>query len=424
MKTLPVFLSVLALTIGAILSPAQVIQTTANVGAPNIFTAVNTFNAGLVSSGITLSGLSGTTCIEQVNGALTSTGSSCAGGGGTVTTTGSPASTQVAIMSGTTSITSYPGLVYLNNSPINALLDLGTNALSGEFCIASVTAGGQTCLAFDTALRPNAIIVPVVNTSINQTVAVSASSPIVLNTSTGNLTCPTCQTSSSSGLPQPETAKYVLWTVGPSGVIVVGDGSSTFTTTGSPTNTRNAPTSTSGASFTSSQTGAFGAQGPVYVLSSPATWIYQGRTINFDSTGLVSSSGSAASAIVFVGISDDINNTGGALPSTYNSIGFQATKTVSGTWGDWQLLCSNLSTNGLTDTGVAVVEGTRYKLAFTFNGSTTVTATVNGANATTCTTNLPAGPMGLFWGFYKGATGGSTTAASTFEYMYADTATP
>ena len=421
-RQLFLLLSIL-LIVGLIVSSAQVIQTTANLGATNIFTAVNTFNAGLVSSGITLTGLSGTTCIEQVNGALTSTGSSCAGGGGTVTTTGSPASTQVAIMSGTTSITSYPGFVYLNNSPFNALLDLGTTALSGEFCIASVTADGQTCLAFDTALRPNAIIVPVVNTSINQTVAVSASSPIVLNTSTGNLTCPTCQTSSSSGLPQPETAKSVIWTVG-SGVIVTGDGPSTFTTTGSPTNTRNAPTSTSGASFTSSQTGAFGAQGPVYVLSSPATWIYQGRTINFDSTGLVSSSGSAASAIVFVGISDDVNNTGGALPSTYNSIGFQATKTISGTWGDWQLLCSNLSTNGLTDTGVAVVEGTRYKLAFTFNGSTTVTATVNGANATTCTTNLPAGPMGLFWGFYKGATGGSTTAASTFEYMYADTATP
>lgn len=79
------------------------------------------YNASPTLSALTLSGITGSTQCLHVNtsGSVSGTGADCgAGGGGTVTTTGAPASGQLAKFSGATSIT---------NATVSAFLD-------SEFC--------------------------------------------------------------------------------------------------------------------------------------------------------------------------------------------------------------------------------------------------------------------------------------------------
>jgi hypothetical protein len=144
-RQLFLLLSIL-LIVGLIVSSAQVIQTTANLGATNIFTAVNTFNAGLVSSGITLSGLSGTTCIEQVNGVFTSTGSTCGSGTGNVTGPNSSTPNDIAAFNNTSgTLLLDTGILYTSVVTLT-----GTQTLSNKTFIAPVL-GAATATSLGTA---------------------------------------------------------------------------------------------------------------------------------------------------------------------------------------------------------------------------------------------------------------------------------
>jgi hypothetical protein len=160
MKKLLVFLLSLTVFTAIAVSPlySQVVQTTANLGATNIFTALNTFNAGLASSGITLTGLSGTTCIEQINGVLTSTGLSC--GGGNVTGPNSSTPNDIAAFNNTSgTLLLDTGILYTSVVTLT-----GTQTVSNKTFIApilgvatatSLATSGLTLTSFSTGCLTN-----------------------------------------------------------------------------------------------------------------------------------------------------------------------------------------------------------------------------------------------------------------------------
>lgn len=79
--------------------------TCASTTSANIFTAMNTFSAGLTTNTLTVSGLTPGNCVQAGTGGLLTTASGpCGVSSGFLTATGSPAANELTCFSGTTSI--------------------------------------------------------------------------------------------------------------------------------------------------------------------------------------------------------------------------------------------------------------------------------------------------------------------------------
>ena len=188
----------------------------------NVFTNTNQFTLGITAGPITFANIgtisTSTTLIyisDATFGSSPCTGGGtgalairrngiwdCSGGGNTNAVTGTGANTQVAFWTGSSVITGDTAFGVTHTSPGTGadffFLSLGSTAsspngstgaisfsiLGNVFPAVTIAPAGTTCPV------SNCVGIP----EVNGTFAVSASSPLVLNPATGNLTCPTCVT--------------------------------------------------------------------------------------------------------------------------------------------------------------------------------------------------------------------------------------
>ena len=110
-----------------------------------------TFSA---SNAITLSAMTGTSCLEEVSGVVTATGSACGSGGSgpTIEVNGTPTTNQ-ALLNLQTSTTNAIGLVITPSNPSGGIVD---NEITTVACSLSGAGSGIACIGGTQAVLPSA----------------------------------------------------------------------------------------------------------------------------------------------------------------------------------------------------------------------------------------------------------------------------
>lgn len=182
------------------------------------------------TAGTFADGASAPLVLSATTGNLTCPTCATSSGGGAITGA-APVAVSAA---GVVSITGLAGGVLAGSSPaFTATPILGVaGSLQGSLSIANLTSGTAV---ITNATNGGNVTLQTPNTG--GTIADGASSPIVLSAATGNLTCPTCATSSGGGAitgtsPVVVSAAGVVSVQGTSGAVLVGQGGtgSVFTT--------------------------------------------------------------------------------------------------------------------------------------------------------------------------------------------------
>jgi hypothetical protein len=256
----------------------------------------------------------GPSCVTETGGVLSATGAACGSGSGTVTTTGSPASGELAAFSGATSIT-------LGNLS-------GDCATSGTLALTCAKTNGS---AFGTAATVNTgtsgATIPLLNgaNTWSGAQAITKGDLELLGSSTGYTTLNSGQSgSSNNNLALPTTASDTLaalataqtWTAGQTYTNAITLASGGFLRNGSGVQTiisYTAPTITSGLGTSPSVTnqsgtagfvltaGATGTPGTTVVLGMPAAshgWVCNGADMTSNIAATPSGSLSTTSATI------------------------------------------------------------------------------------------------------------------------------
>ena len=143
-----------------------------------------------------------------------------------------------------------------------------------------------------------------------------------------------------------------------------------------------------------------------------AGFIWPTRKINFLTTIKVTVT---ATSLYYAGLTNIASGSGVTDPTTGDSIlvGYVASGVSA---GNWLLVTSTGGVKTVVDSGVAIVQGTRYAIKIIVNAGT-ATLYINGTAITTNSTLPTANALNMAIYSHNGSGSGQST---TVEYMYAD----
>jgi hypothetical protein len=207
-----------------------------------------------------------------------------------------------------------------------------------------------------------------------------------------------------AGLPTPDQSRFAMWYANfpGGGAWVPFDDNINAGAGGGGSTTNNAVTSSDGVSITINNSVAYNGAG----------FIWPTRKINFLTTIKVTVT---ATSLYYAGLTNIASGSGVTDPTTGDSIlvGYVASGVSA---GNWLLVTSTGGVKTVVDSGVAIVQGTRYAIKIIVNAGT-ATLYINGTAITTNSTLPTANALNMAIYSHNGSGSGQST---TVEYMYAD----